>query len=45
MAPGLLQLENSEYTIGWISALPHERAAAKAMLDTEHAPPQQKAWR
>jgi nucleoside phosphorylase len=42
MAPGLLQLDNSEYTIGWISALPHERAAAKAMLDTEHAPPQQK---
>ena len=27
------------YTIAWIAALPIERAAATAMLDEEHAPP------
>lgn len=28
-----------QYTIGWIAALPIERAAAKAMLDEVHNPP------
>ncbi|KAB8276988.1 ankyrin repeat-containing domain protein [Aspergillus minisclerotigenes] len=36
---------NDEYTVGWISALPIEMAAAKGMLDEEHgylqSPPQQ----
>jgi nucleoside phosphorylase len=36
------KVDNSEYTVGWIAALPHERAAAQAMLDLKHAPPQQK---
>ncbi|KAB8249813.1 hypothetical protein BDV35DRAFT_377910 [Aspergillus flavus] len=36
------QLDNSEYAVGWIAALPHERAAAKAMLDIVHAPPRHK---
>ncbi|KAJ6258876.1 hypothetical protein Dda_5771 [Drechslerella dactyloides] len=36
------RLDNSEYAIGWIAALPHERAAAQAMLDREHAPVQHK---
>ncbi|KAJ0420814.1 hypothetical protein BJY00DRAFT_283615 [Aspergillus carlsbadensis] len=36
------QLENTAYTIGWIAALPHERAAAEAMLDAKHAAPQHK---
>ena len=36
------KVDNSEYTVGWIAALPHERAAAQAMLDQKHAPPQQK---
>lgn len=31
---------NTSYTIGWISALPVEMAAAKGMLDEIHAPPQ-----
>ncbi|KAL2847105.1 hypothetical protein BJX68DRAFT_276955 [Aspergillus pseudodeflectus] len=36
-------LDNSAYSVGWIAALPHERAAAEAMLDEKHvAPPQHK---
>jgi hypothetical protein len=35
----LPQLNNSEYTVGWIAALPHERSAAQSMLDEKHAPP------
>ncbi|ERF71343.1 hypothetical protein EPUS_03498 [Endocarpon pusillum Z07020] len=35
-------LNNSEYTVGWIAALSHERAAAEAMLDKKHPPPQHK---
>jgi nucleoside phosphorylase len=31
---------NSAYTVGWISALPIEMAAAKGMLDEEHGDPQ-----
>ncbi|KAB8271024.1 hypothetical protein BDV30DRAFT_228526 [Aspergillus minisclerotigenes] len=42
MGHPLPQLDNSEYAVGWIAALPHERAAAKAMLDTVHAPPRHK---
>ncbi|KAF2192363.1 hypothetical protein K469DRAFT_554719 [Zopfia rhizophila CBS 207.26] len=42
MAQALPQLDNSEYAVGWIAALPHERAAAEAMLDKEHAPTQHK---
>ena len=42
VAHTLPQLDNSEYVVGWIAALPHERAAAEAMLDKEHAPPQHK---
>ncbi|GAB1202930.1 hypothetical protein APSETT445_001554 [Aspergillus pseudonomiae] len=42
MGHSLPQLDNSEYAVGWIAALPHERAAAKAMLDTVHAPPRHK---
>ncbi|KAI9766874.1 MAG: hypothetical protein M1839_004742 [Geoglossum umbratile] len=42
MAQTLLQLDNSGYAVGWIAALPHERAAAEAMLDKKHAPPQHK---
>lgn len=42
MASTLPQLDNSEYAVGWIAALPHERAAAEAMLDKVHAPPQHK---
>jgi nucleoside phosphorylase len=42
MASKLTQFDNSEYAVGWIAALPHERAAAEAMLDEEHAPPQHK---
>ncbi|KAF2185462.1 purine and uridine phosphorylase [Zopfia rhizophila CBS 207.26] len=42
MAPTLPQLDNSEYAIGWIAALPHERAAAEAMLDKEHSPTRHK---
>ena len=35
-----VKLASSEhYTIGWISALPIERAAATAMLDDRHDPP------
>ncbi|KAK6522069.1 hypothetical protein TWF281_002638 [Arthrobotrys megalospora] len=30
---------NEEYTVGWISALPVEMAAAKGMLDEEHGYP------
>jgi hypothetical protein len=40
MAQTLSQLENSEYAIRWIAALPHERAVAEAMLNKEHALPQ-----
>uniref|UniRef100_A0A093VM92 Ankyrin repeat domain-containing protein 50 n=1 Tax=Talaromyces marneffei PM1 TaxID=1077442 RepID=A0A093VM92_TALMA len=39
MAQSLPQLDNSDYTIGWIAALPHERSAAQSMLDEKHAPP------
>ncbi|KAH7071830.1 nucleoside phosphorylase domain-containing protein [Paraphoma chrysanthemicola] len=42
MTPALPKVDSSEYTVGWIAALPHERAAAQAMLDQKHAPPQQK---
>ncbi|KAE8147319.1 hypothetical protein BDV25DRAFT_169222 [Aspergillus avenaceus] len=42
MASKTPQLENTAYTVGWIAALPHERAAARAMLDKTHAPPRQK---
>jgi len=42
MTPDPQKVDNSEYTVGWIAALPHERAAAQAMLDQKHAPPQQK---
>ncbi|PGG95107.1 hypothetical protein AJ79_10258, partial [Helicocarpus griseus UAMH5409] len=42
MALVLPQLDNSEYAVGWIAALPHERAAAEALLDHRHAPPQNK---
>jgi nucleoside phosphorylase len=31
---------NAEYTVGWISALPIELAAAKGMMDEEHGEPQ-----
>jgi ankyrin repeat protein/nucleoside phosphorylase len=31
-----LQLRRSDYTVGWVCALPVELAAAKAMLDEEH---------
>jgi len=37
-----LHLDNSEYAVGWIVALPHERTAAEAMLDKRHLPPQEK---
>ncbi len=33
------RLDPREYTVGWISALPIEYAAATAMLDEEHEPP------
>ena len=33
-------LENDEYTVGWITALALEAAAAEAMLDVEHEEPQ-----
>ena len=39
MAQTLPQLDNSEYAVRWIAALPYERAAAEAMLDKEHALP------
>jgi nucleoside phosphorylase len=42
MTSAPLKVDSSEYTVGWIVALPHERAAAEAMLDQKHAPPQQK---
>jgi hypothetical protein len=42
MPQTLPQLDNSEYAVGWIASIPHERAAAEAMLDKEHAPPQHK---
>jgi nucleoside phosphorylase len=42
MTPASRKVDSSEYTVGWIAALPHERAAAQAMLDQKHAPPQQK---
>jgi hypothetical protein len=31
-------LQPEAYTVGWICALPVERAAAEAMLDEEHSP-------
>jgi len=31
------QLHRSEYTVGWVCALPVELAAAQEMLDEEHA--------
>lgn len=34
--------DNSEYAVGWIAALAHEGAAAVAMLDKKHPPPQHK---
>ncbi|KAI1060753.1 hypothetical protein LB506_007085 [Fusarium annulatum] len=34
-------LPNSTYTVGWICALPIEMAAATAVLDEVHGPPQQ----
>ncbi|KAF6808489.1 NACHT and ankyrin domain protein [Colletotrichum sojae] len=41
MAPrSLMSLDSPDaYTVGWIAALPIERAAAKAILDEEHAEP------
>ncbi|TKA81417.1 hypothetical protein B0A49_00656 [Cryomyces minteri] len=39
MAPCSLH-PNDAYTVGWISALPIEMAAAKGMLDEEHGDPQ-----
>jgi nucleoside phosphorylase len=33
-------LDNDEYTVGWITALALEGAAAEAMLDVEHEEPQ-----
>ena len=33
----LRQLRREDYTVGWVCALPVERAAAQAMLDEEHA--------
>lgn len=36
------RLEPHEYTVGWISALPIEHAAAAEMLDEEHEPPARK---
>ncbi|KAH8700411.1 ankyrin repeat-containing domain protein [Talaromyces proteolyticus] len=36
------QLDNSDYTVGWITALHFERTAAESMLDEQHAPPKQK---
>lgn len=40
-SPGseLPQLDNSEYTVGWLTALPHEAAASETMLDRFHGPP------
>ena len=32
----LRQLRREDYTVGWVCALPVERAAAQAMLDQEH---------
>ena len=34
------RLLHEEYTIGWVCALPIERAAAEEMLDEEHGLPQ-----
>lgn len=34
-----LQTFRDDYSIGWIAALPHERAAAMVMLDCEHPRP------
>lgn len=34
-------LANPEYTIGWISALPLELAASRAMLDDDHGQPRE----
>lgn len=31
--------EMHSYTIGWVAALPSERAAATALLDDRHEPP------
>lgn len=42
MADARKDLDNASYAIGWLAALPHERAAAEAMLDEKHAPPKHK---
>ncbi|KAL2865946.1 ankyrin repeat protein [Aspergillus lucknowensis] len=39
MPPRTNRLQHEDYTIGWISPLPIERAAAEAMLDEIHAVP------
>ncbi|KAK2052731.1 hypothetical protein LY76DRAFT_609656 [Colletotrichum caudatum] len=33
-----VKLSHEDYTVGWVCALPLERAAAEAMLDEEHDP-------
>ncbi|BCS29352.1 uncharacterized protein APUU_70922A [Aspergillus puulaauensis] len=40
MTKSLPQFQNPAYTVGLIAAHPHERAAAEALLDQKHAPPQ-----
>lgn len=40
MAPHARLKSAEAYTVGLIAALPHERAAATAMLDKEHYPPE-----
>ena len=40
MASPARSIRSDEYTVGWIAALAHERAAAEAMLDEEHETPQ-----
>jgi hypothetical protein len=34
------QLRREDYTVGWVCALPIERAAAEEMLDEEHITPE-----
>jgi hypothetical protein len=36
----LTSIPNEDYTVGWICALPLEKAAAKAALDEIHEKPQ-----
>jgi nucleoside phosphorylase len=38
MSSSKRQLNRHDYTVGWISALPLELAAAKTMLEDEHLP-------